>query len=301
METGLHRKEVIIDEREAGSLIEDGMTIAIGGFITSSHPMAIMRQVIRKRVRNLTVIGAASAGLEVDLLIGAGCVKKVITPYVGAEGLCPIGPFFRAFAQKGEIEIWECDEGQYYAGLRAAAQKLPFMPVRAGLGTSYPDVNPDLKVFKDPIHGEPLVAVPAIRPDVAIIHAAFSDPYGNVQFVGGGHGDRAQFRAADRTIVQVEKIVPNEEIRRNPGQTALYNVTAVVRAPYGSHPYASPGYYLEDVNHIKEYVRAATLSTRDGDQGGWNEYLRKYIDEPETHLDYLERIGTKRLFSLYEH
>lgn len=301
MESGLKRNEVIIDERKAGNIIEDGMAISIGGFITSSHPMAIIRELIKKKVRNLTVIGSASAGLEVDLLIGAGCVKKVVTPYVGAEALCPIGPFYRAYAQKGDIDIWECDEGQFYAGLRAAAQQLPFMPIRSGLGTSYPEVNPDLKVFKDPINGEPLVAVPAIKIDVAIIHAAISDPYGNVQFVGGGHGDRAHYRAAKRTIVEVEKIVPNEDIRKNPAKTALYSVDAVVRAPYGSHPYASPGYYREDVKHIREYVKAATAVTRDGDQEAWNEYLRKYIFEPENHLDYLEKVGAKRLFSLYEH
>jgi len=295
------RKHVIIDEKEAASYIKDGMTIAIGGFINSSHPMAIVRQVIRNGVKNLTVIGAASGGLDLDLMIGAGCIRKLVTTYVAGEYLCPIGPFFRVAAERGEIEVFECDEGMFYCILRAAAQKLPFHPWKAGIGTSYPEVNPEIKVFKDPIKGEPLLAIPAIKPEVAIIHAAHADPYGNVQHIGTGFGDRSMWRAADKTIVTVEKIVPNEEIRKNPLATSLHAVDAVVRAPYGSHPYASPGYYVEDAEHIREYVDAANTYAKKGDRGPFERYLQKYIYGPETHADYLEVVGVKRLISLYEY
>jgi len=297
----LGRKEVIINETEAANIIEDGMMVSVGGFITSSHPMALVRQIVRKGCKNLTIVGAASAGLDVDLLIGAGCVRKVISPYVGGEFLAPIGPFFRHFAERGMIEVWECDEGQYYTGLRAAAQKLPYMPTRAGLGTSFPEINPDMKVYKDPVRGEPMIAIPAIKPDVALIYASLADPYGNVQFEGAGFGDRAHYRAADKTIVQVEKIVPNEEIRKNPYKTAIQGVGGVVRAPYGSHPFAGPGFYLEDILHIQEYVRAAIAFTKDEDRKLFDTYMKKYIYDPATHLDYLEMIGAKRLFSLYEY
>ena len=294
------RKEVIIDEVESGKWIKDGMTIIIGGFLIASHPMAIIRQIIRNKVRNLTVIGPASSGLEIDFLIAAGCVKKLISPYVGGETLAPIAPCYRIAAQTGEIEIWEIDEAMYYAGLRAAAQFLPFMPWRGTVGTSYPELNPDIKIFKDPIKGETLLAVPAIEPDIAILHAARADCYGNVQHAGTGFGDRAQARAANMRIVEVEKILPNEEIRKDPLRTTVYAAEAIVRAPYGSHPFSSSSFYLEDQNHIREYLKAANIYAKDRDRTALDEYLERYFYEPKTHADYLERIGVKRLISLYE-
>jgi glutaconate CoA-transferase subunit A len=295
------RKEVVMDEVSVAKWIKDGMDIGIGGFINSSHPMAIVRQIIKNKVKDLTVVGAASAGLEVDLLISAGCVKKVITSYVGAEELAPVGPCFRRAAQNGEIEVWDVDEGQYYAGLRAAAQRLPFMPWLGGLGTSITEINPDIKVFNDPIKGKSILAIPAIEVDITIIHAAYADPYGNIQFVGTGFGDRAIARAADVILVEVEKIIPNVEIRRNPEKTAIRNADAVVRAPYGAHPFSSPGFYLQDNAHLKEYLKGSTSFLKNNDRGFLDQYLQKYIYEPESHVDYLERIGVKRLISLYEY
>jgi len=299
--SAIKRKEVILSEVEAGKLIHDGMTVAIGGFINSLHPMAIIRQIIRNQLRNLTLVGSANAGLDVDLLIGAGCVKKVIATYVGAELLAPIGPMYRALAQAGEVETCECDEAIMYAGLRAEIQKLPFLPVRDEIGTSYPEINPGLKVFEDPIRGEKLIAVPPISPEIAILHAGYADCYGNVQHVGSTLNDEIIWMAADATIVEVEKIVSNEEIRRSPQSTKMYGVEGIVRAPYGAHPYASPGFYVEDGEHIKEYVAAGTAYLKTGDRGPFQAYLDRYVYEPETHLDYLERIGVTRLLSLHEY
>lgn len=294
------RKEVVIDEKEAASWVKNGMTIAIGGFLTSAHPMAIIRQIIKNGIKNLTVVGS-DAGLETDMLIGAGCVKKLIAVYVGAESLCPIGPMFRAMAQKGDLSIWEIGEEHLQAGLRAACEALPFLPVRSGLGTSYPQLNPDLKIFKEPIRGETLIAVPAIEVDIAFLQAAWSDLYGNVQYVGSSRWDLSFVRAADKVIAQVEKIVPNEEIRKSPEKTVIAGADAVVRAPYGSHPFANPGFYLEDREHIKEYVNAATTFLKQGDNNPFMAYLNKYVYWPQTHTDYLERVGIRRLISLYEY
>ena len=297
----MERKEVIIDEKEAAGWIHDGMTVAVGGFINSLHPMTIIREIIRNGAKNLTLVGTGNSGLDVDLLIGAGCVKKVVTPCITAEDLVSIGPMFRATAQKGELEVWECDEDIFYTGLRAAAAMLPFMPSRAGLGTSIPEVNPDLKIFQDPIKGNPLVAVPAIEPEVAVLHAGYADAYGNIQHVGSALNDVIFFPASDKTVVEVEKVISNEEIRRAPEKTTIHVAHAVVRSPYGAHPYASPGFYLEDREHIKEYVVAATAFLKENDRKPFEAYLKKYIYEPETHADYLEVIGFKRLLSLYEY
>ncbi len=293
------RRSVLVAEPELGDWFRDGMTIALGGLATACHAMVAVRHIVRRGLRDLTVIGSAVGGLDVDLLVGAGCVRKVICPYVGAEALASIGPFYRAAAERGEIEVWECDEGQYYTGLQAAAQMLPFLPCRGGVGTSFPELNPDLKPFRDPVRGETLLAVPAITPDVAILHAAQSDVHGNVQFVGTGYADRLLWRAAERTLVQVERIVSNEEIRRAPERTALL-AAGVLRAPYGAHPFSSPGFYLEDRAHIAELVAAGRAWARDRDRQPFEAYLARYVHGAPTHLDYLEAIGLRRLLGLDE-
>jgi glutaconate CoA-transferase subunit A len=224
----------------------------------------------------------------------------VIAPMVSGESLAPIGPSFRATAQRGEIEVVEIDEHMYYQGLRAAAALMPSLPWRGGIGTDYARLNPRLKEFDDPITGERLLAIPAINIDVALIHAGAADANGNVQHVGTGFGDRAHHRAADRTIVTVEKVISNEELRANPYKTSINSADAVVRAPYGSHPFASPGHYVEDAAHIKEYVAAATPMIRDGKRDALDAYLAKYVFEPKTHAEYLTRIGFERILSLYE-
>jgi len=277
------------------------MTVAVGGFINSGHPMPVIRELIRRKVTGLTVVGPASGGLDLDLLVAGGCVRKLVSCYFGAETLAPISPMIKRAAERGEIAIFECDEGMYYAGLRAGAQKLPFLPTRAGVGTSYPFVNRALKQFADPINGEPLIAVPAIRPDVALLYAAQSDAYGNVQHVGTSYGDRALYRASDRTIVCAERIVSNEEIRRDPAKTSIPGADAVVRAPFGAHPFASPGFYLADDAHLREYLTACSAWVKHDDRGPLQAYLDRYVYGPEDHIAYLDEIGIRRLVSLGEY
>ena len=293
------RRNRILNEEEALDMIHDGMTIAIGGHLNSAHPMVLIRGIIRRKIKGLTVISSAQGGPEIGLLIGARCIRRLITPGVHAESLAPVEPFFRFAAQNGEIEIWESEEGIHYCMLRAAAQKLPFLPWHGGVGTSIPEVNPHLKMIKDPFHGKPLIAVPAVKPDVAILHAARADAYGNVQHIHGW-GDRAHHRAAEKTIVQVEKVVPNEEIRKNPAETSILDANAIVRAPFGAHPMASPGFYLEDQEHLKEYLSIANECSKEGDRSLFKEYLQKYIYGTRDNIEYLEIIGLRRLLSLYE-
>lgn len=294
------RTNVVVDEHAAAERVRDGMTIGIGGFINSGHPMVLVRQIIKRRVRNLTVVGAASAGLEIDMLLAAGCVGKLITPYVGAEGLASIGPSFRKVAQDGALDLFELDEAHFYAGLRAAAQCLPFNPWRAGVGTAYPDINPGLRRFNDPINNEPLLAIPAIDLDIAIIHAAVADQFGNAQHNGTGFGDRSMSAAADTTIVTVEQVVSNEQIKRNPAATSVAAAEVVVRAPFGAHPFASEGYYLPDAQHVRSYVQAATDWLKTGSRTQVDEFLGKFVIEPRDNVEYLERVGLRHLLSLSE-
>lgn len=289
----VRRNKVMMTEAQAAGLVRDGMTVSLG----SGYPLAVTRAIIRSGARDLTVI-ANAGGWDLDLMIGAGCVKKVIGYYFGG-GLEVIGPFFRRAAQRAEVEVWEVDEGMLLTGLRAAAQMLPFLPWRGGLGTDFPRINPDLKTFTDPVDGQTLLAVPAIKPDIAFIRAAEADEYGNARFHGPDFTDTAHHRAADVTVVQAERIVSNEEIRRFPERTAVSHAAGVVAAPMGSHPMGSPGFYIEDREHLTEYKTAARAAVRDNDPESFKRYLERYVLGPENHLDYLDAMSAKRLFSLY--
>ncbi len=285
------RTERLCDEIDAAATLADGMTIAIG----EPAPMAMVRHIIRRNLRNLTVI---ASGLTLDLLVAAGCVKKAISYYAGGGFGVPVAPAFRRAVERGEVTVWECEEGILTSGLEAAGKGLPFLPWRGGVGTSLPELNPDLKIIEDPIRGEALLAVPAIKPDVTLLHAATADVYGNVQHHGGpGWLDLFLARAAERTIVQVEKIISNEQVRANAWATTIGRADAVLRMPWGAHPYYSRGYYLQDSALLKDYVSAAE---RD-DGAGLPAFLGHYCREPATHADYLERIGIKRLLSLHEY
>jgi glutaconate CoA-transferase, subunit A len=289
------RTQRIIDEVTAANWVQDGMTIAVG----SPAPMALLRQIIRRGVKNLTIV---DSGVTLDLLIAAGCARKVVSYYAGGGFGVPVAPAFRRAVERGEIEVWECEEGILTTGLQAAAQALPFLPWRGGVGTSLPEVNKDLKVMQDPIRGETLIAVPPIKPDVTLLHAATADAYGNVQHCGGpGWLDLFLYRAADRTIVQVEKIIPNEEIRADPWATTIGGADAIVRAPYGAHPFYRRGYYVQDNAHLRQYLEASAAAAQENRSEPLSQYLNHYCREPATLGDYLERIGIKRLLELYEY
>jgi len=170
-----------------------------------------------------------------------------------------------------------------------------------GVGTSLPEVNPDLKVFKDPIGGETLIAVPPIKPDITILHAAHADAYGNVQHLGGpGWIDLFMYRAAERVIVQVDQVISNEQVRSDPWKTTIAAADAIVRAPYGAHPFYARGFHVQDNEHLKVYSEAAGRAAA-GDRKALDDYLDRYCRKPETHADYLEQIGIERLLALHEY
>ena len=291
------RKEVLKREDEAAALIKDSDVIIVGGFGTVNHPMPIIRALIRRNVKNLTVIGAATAGLEIDMLIGAGCVKKVIAPYVGAELHAPIGHCFRRAAENDEVEVYETTEYLLYSQLDAAARGLGFLPWRGGVGTSVPLLNSDYVPFNDPINGEPYLAVPALHADWAILHVGQADTYGNGQHGGARFGDRLLSRAAERVMLTAERIVPNSEIRKNPWATSVAYADVVVEAPFGSHPFASHGFYVEDEECIEEYV-TASIAYRKRDADAWNAYLDRWVRNVPTHTDYLAKLSADRLARL---
>lgn len=276
---------------EALEVVQDGAVVGIGGAVTSAHPMALVRALARRRVRDLTVV-APTGGIEVDLLIAAGCVRQVVSSYVGVEGVAGVGPIYRTAVESGEVEMIDLDEAHCVMGLRAAGHRLPFLPWRGGVGTSFPSLNPSLVEFDDPVSGQPLLAIPAIELDVALIYAERADAYGNVQFAGSPNMDVLMAAAAERVVVQVERIVSTEEIRRRPESTRFWRDTAVVRAPFGTHPYSS-GSMTADEDHLREFTRAA----REGGAALSN-YMQRFVKSPRDHDDYLETVGIRRIVSL---
>ena len=288
--SGAERRPVVAEMAEAIATIDDGATVGLGGSVTTGHPMALVRELARRGVKDLTVV-APTAGIEVDLLIACGCVSKVVSSYVGIEGVAAIGPVYRTAVQSGQVEVVDLDEAHCVIGLRAAGHRLPSMPWRGGVGTSFPELNPTLIQYDDPVSGEPVLAVPAIHLDVALLYAETADEFGNAQFAGTGFFDSLMGAAAARSILQVERIVSSDVIRRQPQRTSFWANTRVVRAPFGTHPYAN-GWMTADEQHLRDFARDA----RDPDALG--EYLRRYVRDVATHDDYLEAVGVRRLVSL---
>jgi glutaconate CoA-transferase subunit A len=293
------RESVLTTAVDAVERITPGSTVGFGGLMNTCHPMPIVREIIRRGIGDLHVVGLAS-GLEVDMLIAAGLVSRVSTPTVSAETVQAIAPAFRRAAQDGAIVVWECDEGMIYAALQAAAQRVPFAPWPVGMGSSYVEVNDGMEILTSPYGGKPVVAIKAIHIDHGFVHAAASDIYGNVQVVGGGFGDRALARASKHVVCTVERIIPNHEVRRNPMATSLSGMDAVIHAPFGSHPFASPGCYVNDVPFMREYLRAADAWLREDDRTPLMAWFDEWVHGAGSHWDYLQKVGLERLWSLEE-
>lgn len=297
----MSRERLLTDVASAVEAVGDGDTVAIGGFLTSHKPMAVVRDLVREGRSGLTVV-APPTSLETDLLVAAGCVDTVIAPYVGAEHIAPIAPWFRRRVEAGAVEVGETDGGMVVAALEAAERNLPFMPWRGGVGTSIPDLNDVVEVFEDPLEGEQLIAVPAIEPDVALLHTARSDPFGNVQAMGDTFADGLIARAARRTFVQVEEVVAPEAVRQRPERTLAGpgNVDGVIEARWGAHPFSCQGHYLADEPFLAEYVEAAGAAL-DGDDADWEAFLDTYVRGPASQAEYVETVGVDRLAGLTEY
>jgi glutaconate CoA-transferase subunit A len=253
-----------------------------------------MRELIRQGARDLTIIPTPSAGLAIDLLIGAGCVKKVYCSYVGLEAL-GLAPNFRRAVEQGSVEVSDIDETSVILGYRAAATGVSFAVLPAFYGlTDLPRVNPAVfQQVRDPFTGAICYAMPALKPDVAVIHVQQCDAYGNARQLGGHHTEMLIAKAARHVIITTEEIIPHEEIAAHPTQTTVpgFLVKSVVKLPYGCHPGACPTRYVYDRAHVEDYAQMA----RDGRT---QEYVAKYVHGVADHDGYLDLVGASRLMQL---
>jgi glutaconate CoA-transferase subunit A len=259
---------------EAVAELRDGMTIGIGGWGSRRKPMALVREILRTPLRDLTIV--SYGGPDVGLLCAAGKVRKVVYGFVSLDSI-PLEPHFRAARQTGAIETMEIDEGMFQWGLQAAAYRLPFLPTRAGLGTDVMRLNPELKTVRSPYaDGEELVAMPALTLDAALIHMNRADASGNGQYLGPDpYFDDLFCMAAKRRFMTCEKLVRSEDfLKEGTLQTLVINrlmVDGVIETPNGAHFTECPPDYGRDEAFQREYANAAR------DAASWEAFARRYL------------------------
>ncbi|MFI1012267.1 CoA transferase subunit A [Streptomyces sp. NPDC020965] len=215
--------------------LHDGMTIGIGGWGSRRKPMALVRAVLRSPLTDLTVI--SYGGPDIGLLAAAGRIRRLVTPFVTLDSI-PLEPHYRAARQRGDFALTEIDEAMFMWGLHAAANRLPFLPVRAGLGSDVMRINPELRTVTSPYEdGEEFVAVPALRMDAALVHLNRADRLGNGQYLGPDpYFDDLFCEAADTAYLSCEEIVAG--FAGAVPQTLLvgrHSVSGVVETPNGAH------------------------------------------------------------------
>jgi glutaconate CoA-transferase subunit A len=272
---------------EMVSELRSGMTIGIGGWGSRRKPMALVRAICRSALDDLTIV--AYGGPDVGLLCSTGKVRKVVCGFVTLDSII-LDPHWRAARQGGRVQLMEIDEGMFFAGLQAAAWRVPFLPTRAGLGSDVMAVNPDLRTVRSPYQDGPFadpndvgaefVAAPALRLDAALVHANRADTAGNAQFLGPDRFfDELFLGAAERRFVTAERVVANGALG-DEGPLSAVTVhrlltDAVAETPGGAHFTACPPDYGRDEAFQKEYAASAA------DPDAWAAFRERYLDVDE--------------------
>ncbi|GGQ72868.1 CoA-transferase [Couchioplanes caeruleus subsp. azureus] len=268
--------------------LRSGMTIGVGGWGSRRKPMALVRAIARAGLTGLTVVGFG--GPDVGLLIAAGCVRRVVTGFVSLDSI-PLEPHFRRARQEGTVALTELDEGMLYWGLLAAAHRLPFLPMRAGLGSDVPRVVPELRTVRSPYpDGEEFLAVPALPLDAALIHLNRADERGNGRYLGPDpYFDDLFCLAARRRYLSCERVVGTTElVDAGPPQGLLVNrmmVDGVVATPNGAHFTSCVPDYGRDEAFQREYASAAASPA------GWERFRETYLDGDED--DYQKAVRAR--------
>ncbi len=240
---------------EAASLVKSGDTLALGGMNLYRRPVAFVRELLKTDARDLTLL-CFTAAYESDLLIGAGRVKAIRTCYCGLEAF-GLAPMFTVHATRGDVKVIEESEASLAFGLRATLAGVGFMPGQGWIGTDMLKVRPDVKVIDDPYTGKPVVAFPAVRSDVTVIHAPIADRFGNARLRGNLAVDQELSVVADRVIVTAEEIV--DQLDAQIELTGL-SITAVVHAPRGAWPTSCYPNYPLDGEEILRYIDACAAN-----------------------------------------
>ena len=285
-------REKVVSLEDAASFVQDGAVVGIGGSTMSRTPMAMIWQLIRSRKKNLCC-ARSIVSTDGDLLLGSGIAERIITSWFAQGILWGLSKVMRHHIESGAATFEEWSHMAIGMRFRAGGMGVPFLPIRSMLGSDVLRQLPAAKEIDCPFTGERLLLVPALNPDVALIHVQRCDAYGNAQMDGLQFMDIDLALAADRVILTTERIVSNEQIRRAPDQTKIpfFCVDAVVEVPYGSAPHECFGLYEPMLGHMEAYVAQVNQSPVDGMRA----YLQRYVYDPASWTEYLSLIGMEEL------
>ena len=288
---GLREKVMSLDE--AVALVDDGDHVGIGGCTMSRTPMALIWAMIRAKKKGL-MVSRSIVSSEGDFLYASGVSDHIMTSWFSQGIVWGVSKVMRHYTEEGKARFEEWSHMSMGLRYRAGAMGVPFMPVRSMIGSDVAGrVSENVKEMDCPFTGERVMLLPALNPDVVLIHVQRADAYGNAQLDGLQFMDIDMAMAAKRVILSTERIISNDQIRRSPDQTRIpfFTVDAVVEAPYGAAPHECYGQYEPFFDHLDMY---AAMIKQDPD-GGAKRYLEEYYHQSDSWEDYLNRLGTAAL------
>ncbi|MDX2160519.1 MAG: CoA-transferase [bacterium] len=261
---------------EAVAIVQDGMILAFGGMTMYRRPVGFVRALLQRQPRpaNLTLVNF-TAGFESDLLVGAGCIRTVRSVYFGLESF-GFAPMFTEWAGRGAVEVLEETESSLASGFRAQMAGVGFMPSRAWMGTDLPRLRPDVRTVVDPYTHETLIAFPAIRADVAVIHALEADQHGNIKINNNRGVDLELVCIADTVIATVERIVENVVPSLDGFIIPKPAATFITHVPKGAYPTSCYPDYPIAGGELMRYTDACSA-------GAFDAYLESFLnDDPSS-------------------
>ena len=293
------KENKLVSIEEAIGTINDGDMILIGGEFNGRVPAALVREVVRQKKRNLTLVGHAS-GMPLDLLCAGGCATEIQLTRLSFEREYGNAYNYRRAVESGRIKSRDQCCGVINQQLRASAFGLPWMPVMPHISyTDFMKLHPEWKLIDDPMRkGEKIILVPALKPNVYLVHCSKADIYGNWLVEHESFNEMLYSKASDRVIVSADEIVTPEELRKSCGLMfpphfdpfyPFFKTSHVVHLPFGAHPTHCYPHYAYDKQHIEEYQEYASVSDEK-----FKIYLDKYVYGCKTHDEYLEKVGGVR-------
>src|SRR3989441_1162847 len=285
-------RDKVVSLEEATSFVSDGDSVGIGGSTMSRTPMGMIWALIRAGRKALTC-SRSIVSSDGDLLFASGACDRIVTSWFSQGILWGVSKVMRHHVETGKARYDEWSHMAMGMRFRAGAMGIPFMPIRSMLGSDVRKLRPEAVEIDCPFTGEKLLLVPALNPDVALIHVQRCDPYGNAQIDGLQFMDVDLAMAANKVILTTERIVSNDQIRRAPDQTKVpfFAVDAVVELRFGCAPHECYGVYEPMLRHMRSYVDLVN-----GDPvKGMQEYLDRFVYGPKSWTEFLDLIGLDEL------
>jgi glutaconate CoA-transferase subunit A len=282
----------VVTLEEATAFVRDGDVVGIGGSTMSRTPMGMIWGLIRAGKKHMTCARSIVSS-DGDLLFGSGACDRMVTSWFSQGILWGVSKVMRHHVETGKARFDEWSHMAMGMRLRAGAMGIPFMPIRSMLGSDVRKQRPEPIEIDCPFTGDKLLLVPALNPEVALIHVQRCDPYGNAQIDGLQFMDIDLAMAANKVILTTERIVSNDQIRRAPDQTKIpfFAVDAVVELPFGCAPHECYGVYEPMIRHMEYYTGLVN-----GDPvNGMQQYLERFVYGPKSWNEFLALIGTDQL------